>query len=41
MLKHLKKFDSHIEYMAFTETEDFILPNVSHRVDQNDVHYNP
>lgn len=42
MLKHLKLFEKHSQYTAFTQTEDFILPNVSYCKDQTDVvHYNP
>ena len=41
MAKHLKLFETHSEYVAFTQTEDFLLPNVSHCVSENDVHYNP
>lgn len=42
MLKHLKLFETHSQYTAFTQTEDFILPNVSYCKDQTDiVHYNP
>ena len=41
MGKFLKKFNSHSDYLAFTQTSDFIKPNVSHCVQENDVHYNP
>ena len=41
MGKYIKLFNSHSEYTAFTQTEDFIKPNVSHCIQQNDVHYNP
>lgn len=41
MVKHLKLFENHADYAAFIETEDFIRPNVSHCVAENDVHYNP
>ena len=41
MSKYLKLFNNHEDYSDFTETSDFILPNVSHCIDQNDVHYNP
>ena len=30
MGKYLKLFDTHTEYETFTQTEDFIKPNVSH-----------
>lgn len=42
MIRHLKLFDKHSEYVAFTDTEDFVLPNVSFCKDKTDeVHYNP
>ena len=41
MGKYLKLFDTHADYQAFTQTSDFIKPNVSHCVNENDVHYNP
>ena len=41
MGKYIKLFETHTEYEAFTQTEDFILPNVSHCITENHVHYNP
>ncbi len=42
MGKYIKKFETHNQYTAFTQTDDFILPNVSYCLDQTDiVHYNP
>ena len=41
MGKYLKLFNEHTEYEAFKQTEDFILPNVSHCITENHVHYNP
>ena len=41
MGKYIKLFNNHAEYTAFTQTDDFIKPNVSHCVQQNEVHYNP
>lgn len=38
---NIKLFNNHAEYNQFTQTSDFILPNVSHCILQNDVHYNP
>ena len=40
-MKYLKLFNNHSQYTAFTQTEDFILPNVSHCIAEGDVHYNP
>lgn len=41
MSKYLKLFETHSDYTAFTATTEFILPNVSHCINENDVHYNP
>lgn len=41
MGKYLKNFNTHTEYLAFTQTSDFIKPNVSHCINENEVHYNP
>ena len=39
---YIKVFDTHADYLAFTQTEDFILPNVSYCEDEIDVvHYSP
>ena len=40
-MKYIKKFENHNQYNAFTATTDFILPNVSTCIQENDVHYNP
>ena len=40
-MKYLKLFNTHAEYVAFTQMEDFIKPNVTHCVQENEVHYNP
>ena len=36
---NLKKFNSHSEYTSFTGTSEFIKPNVSYCVEEDDVHY--
>ena len=41
MGKYIKLFNTHAEYEAFIQTNDFIKPNVSHCVQEDDVHYNP
>ena len=42
MSKYIKLFQTHADYTAFTQTDDFLLPNVSYCEDQTDVvHYNP
>lgn len=40
-MEYLKLFENHSQYADFIETEDFIRPNVSHCIEQNEVHYNP
>ena len=40
MSKYLKLFNTHAEYEAYLGGGEMILPNVSHCIDQNDVHYN-
>lgn len=40
MAKYLRKFGSHSDYESFKQTEDFIRPNVSHCVTENENHYN-
>ena len=40
MAKHLKLSNNHEDYLNFKETSDFILPNVSYCVQENEVHYN-
>lgn len=40
-MKYLKEFENHSLYSAFTDTDEFIKPNVSICVRENDVHYNP
>ena len=41
MPKYLKLFETHQEYETYLGGGEMILPNVSHCIDQNDVHYNP
>ena len=41
MAKYLKLFNEHSEYKSFIQTEDFIRPNVSYCIEENEVHYNP
>lgn len=41
MKEYIKLFNNHQEYEAFTSTDKFIRPNVSHCIEENDVHYNP
>ena len=41
MGKYLKLFETHQEYEAYLGGGEMILPNVSHCIDVNDVHYNP
>ena len=41
MKEYIKLFNNHNAYTAFTQTEDFVKPNVSLCVQENEVHYNP
>ena len=41
MNDYLKLFQSHAEYEAFVSGGTMVKPNVSHCVDENEVHYNP
>ena len=41
MKTYIKKFENHDAYVAFTETEDFIKPNVSLCIQETEIHYNP
>lgn len=41
MGKYIKLFNSHSDYEDFTESEDFILPNVSRCDFEKDMHYTP
>lgn len=40
-MEYLKLFENHSQYEDFIETEDFVRPNVSHCIEQNEMHYNP
>lgn len=39
--KHLKKFNTHAEYVSYINRENKVLPNISYCVDNNEVHFNP
>lgn len=39
-MKYLKLFETDAEYQTFKQTDEFIKPNVSHCVQENEVHYN-
>ena len=39
-MKYLKLFDNHAEYEGFVSGETMVRPNVSHCVQENEVHYN-
>ena len=41
MAKYIKKFNAHTDYNTFTQSEDFIKPNVSHCIQEQEMHYNP
>ena len=41
MGKYIKLFENHAQYEAFTATTEFIKPNVSHCIQEVEIHYNP
>ena len=41
MGKYLKLFNNHSQYETFTGSTEFVLPNVSHCITEEHVHYNP
>lgn len=41
MTIYLKKFENHTQYETYTASTEFITPNVSLCVNENEVHYNP
>lgn len=41
MRKFLKLFEKHMSYEQYLASQNFIIPNVSHCIDVDDVHYNP
>ena len=38
---YLKKFENHAEYTAYTASTEFIKPNVSHCIQEVEMHYSP
>ena len=40
MAENLKLFNEHSEYEDFIQTDDFIRPNVSYCIQEDEVHYN-
>lgn len=40
-MKYIQLFNNHSNYTEFTETDEFVKPNVSHCIEENEVHYNP
>lgn len=40
-MKYIQLFNNHSNYTEFIETDEFIKPNVSHCIEQNEIHYNP
>ena len=41
MADYLKLFETHSQYEAYMDGGDVVLPNVSHCISENEVHYNP
>lgn len=40
-MEYLKLFENHSQYEDFVQSEDYLRPNVSHCIEQNEMHYNP
>lgn len=40
-MKYLKSFNKESDYQSFTESDDFVTPNVSFAKEENKVFYNP
>jgi hypothetical protein len=40
-MKYLKQFESEVEYLAFKDSESFVLPNVSYIIQDNIISYSP
>ena len=40
-MNYLKLFQNHTEYETFVSGDTMVRPNVSHCIEENDVHYNP
>lgn len=40
-MKYLKKFNTHSDYETFTGSTEFILPNVSYCVNEDEAHFSP
>ena len=40
MSKYLKEFNTYSQYVTYRDTENYLRPNVSYCVDNNEVHYN-
>lgn len=40
-MKYLKLFNQHTDYETFKASQDYIEPNVSYCISENEVHYNP
>lgn len=41
MTKYIKLFNNHTQYETFMGSDELMLPNVSHCIEENEVHYNP
>lgn len=40
-MKYLKLFNQHTDYETFKASQDYIEPNVSYCISEDEVHYNP
>ena len=39
-MKHFKAFNQHTDYESFTQTDEFIKPNLSYCIKENEWHFN-
>ncbi len=40
-MKYLKLFENHLGYAEYLASNEYLRPNVSHCINENEVHYNP
>lgn len=38
-MKYFRKFEEHADYVDYTESENYLLPNISWCTDVNDIHH--
>ena len=40
IMKYIKTFEQHDDYVDYTESQDYITPNLSYCIEENEVHFN-